>query len=119
MSKGQQGWLDRLIIPNAIQNAIEGCSKGKIEDAKMKMPILSTVFDKIESLDNRLKQIPFDAKELTLNLDDIRLLENYGFLTKGEDGYYMPEIISHGLNFTWKRRKIRKIFQLLKRYEEI
>lgn len=117
-STGQSSWLDRILLPVAVRSSIENCSKGKVEDVKAEIPIIASIFEKVENLPADVKQIPFEADSLNLTFSEARILEASGYLTKDEDGYYMPEIISHGLRFTWKKRGRRKVFQLLKRYEE-
>ncbi len=106
---------DRYLTPESIRKAIEPCSTAKIEELKQEIPNLAPIFEKLGKRD-LIKQIPFDVKDFDLSADEVRLLEQQGFLIDfGSEGYYMPEIIRLGLGFKLERGARPKVVALLNR----
>jgi MinD-like ATPase involved in chromosome partitioning or flagellar assembly len=106
---------DRYLVPIAIRNAIEPCSKSKITEIKQEISSLKEVFDKFELKPYSERQVPFQLEEFNLTIEEATMLEQQGFLIKLDDGYYMPEIIRRGLNFSLQRGARPKVFALLKK----
>ncbi|MCL6590724.1 MAG: hypothetical protein K6U80_12305 [Firmicutes bacterium] len=106
---------DRYLSPSAIRNAIDPCSQDKIEEIKQEINLLKDVFEKLQSKPSEERQVPFQLEDFSLTSAEAKMLEQQGFLIKLDDGYYMPEIIRRGLNFSLPRGARPKVFALLKR----
>jgi hypothetical protein len=106
---------DRYLAPEAIRKAITPCSVEKIKELQQEIPNLEPIFQKLRA-DREVKQIPFDIKDYNLENDEVRLLEQQGFLIEyGSEGYYMPEIIRLGLGFKLEKGARPKVVALLNR----
>lgn len=109
-------WTDRILIPTAIRNSIEECSKKKIEEIMTENPPLGAILDRIQNdTDINAKIIPFTREEIKLGIEDINLLENNGVITKENDEYYMPEIFRLGLGFKNTKRGRYRVLSLSRR----
>ncbi|REJ11877.1 MAG: hypothetical protein C6W59_15930 [Paenibacillaceae bacterium] len=111
----QSPLTDRYLAPEAIRKAITPCSVEKIKELQVEIPNLEPIFEKLRA-DRDVKQIPFDIKDYNLEYDEVRLLEQQGFLIEyGSEGYYMPEIIRLGLGFKLEKGARPKVVALLNR----
>lgn len=106
---------DRYLAPAAIRNAIKPCSDKKIEEIGQEMPTLADIFNKLCKKPVEQRQVPFQLEDYKITSNEARLLEQQGYLVKLDDGYYMPEIIRKGLDFSLQRGARPKVFSLLKR----
>jgi hypothetical protein len=68
-------WKDRLLIPRAIRSAIEECSVKKIEEIEIENPTLRPIFEKIRSLSDEERRIPFRLGAFNLDVAERKLLE--------------------------------------------
>ncbi len=112
--KSKASFEDRYLLPRAIKNAIKPCSKKKIEEIEDEMPHIKVIFAKFKvSLNSR--KMPFKLENFDLVSNEVKSLEQQGYLIQLDDGYYMPEIIRYGLEFDYKTRARTKVLQLLRR----
>ena len=106
---------DRYLTPSAIRNAVHPCSEQKITDIRKEMPYMGDIFDKLTSRNEDQRYLPFQLEDYNFTFEDVKIMEQHGYLVKMDDGYYMPEIIRRGLDFTLQSRARPKVFSLLKR----
>ncbi|WP_435923506.1 KGGVGR-motif variant AAA ATPase [Paenibacillus sp. DYY-L-2] len=114
-SKRFSSTSDRFLSPTAIRNAIKPCSDKKIEEITQEMPTLAKIFEKLRKKTVEQRQVPFQLEEYDISNSEAKLLEQQGYLVKLDDGFYMPEIIRRGLDFSLQRGARPKVFSLLKR----
>lgn len=114
LDPGTPRYSDRLLPPTAIKNALDPCSKEKIEEIQLEITLLKEIFEKLRKTRLEGRQIPFDRDELGLNANDIEIMNKLGIVTEYEGKYYMPEIIRRGLGFTLVSRGRLKVLTLLK-----
>jgi MinD-like ATPase involved in chromosome partitioning or flagellar assembly len=107
-------FTDRYLIPSAIRRAIQPCSEQKIKEISQEISRVNEIFTKLQSHEVGQRQIPFDLKQFDLSIEDAKVMTQQGYLVKLEDGYYMPEIIRHGLKFSLTRGARPKVLALLK-----
>lgn len=98
-------WIDRILPPQTIRDALEPCSRKKVDEAKAEYPDFKVWVEQIESLPQEQKRVPFTLDDLNLDKSTIRMLEDMGVIfedRKDDDvpRYYMPEIFRTGLDFT-------------------
>ena len=105
-------WKDRLLVPTAIRTAIGECSKTKIEEIQSENPVLGGVFTRLTGLQDDKKQIPFTREQVSLDIDDLKILEDNGVVLREGEEYYMPEIFRLGLGFTLKTGKRPRVLSL-------
>ena len=91
------GVVDRLLGPRAVRDAIIPCSKEKIEEIIQEIPVLASIFPRLQQATNR--RIPFDAASSGLTATEIHFLEDIGVLIEDRGEYFMPEIFRFGLGF--------------------
>ena len=89
-------WEDRDLTPPAIRDALPECSREKIAEIKKENEALRKVFEKIESVPQAQRLLPFDASFASLDKDDLRILEENGAIFNDSGSYYLPEIYLHG-----------------------
>lgn len=113
--KSKDAYTDRYLTPTAIRNSIEPCSTEKIKEIEKEMISVKLIFDKFRrtSIDKRF--LPLKVTSYKLNNSEIEFLIQQGFLIKLDDGYYMPEIIRYGLEFSYKARGRSKVLSMLKK----
>lgn len=103
----------RLLPPSSIKNALDPCSRKKIEEIGTEIRVLDDIFAKLKKAEH--KELPFVADKVGLNSDDIETMTKFGVATEYEGKYYMPEIIRRGLGFKSAGRGRLKVLNLLKR----
>lgn len=113
-AKDNESYSDRYLIPSAIRAAIAPCSNKKIEEIIMEMEFLKEIFEKLKHKPKQSRQVPFRLEDYGLDREEARLLEEQGFLLELDDGYYMPEIIRYGLEFSYSKRARTKVLSLLR-----
>jgi hypothetical protein len=114
LAPGTPRYSDRLLPPTAIKNALDPCSKEKIEEIQQEITLLKEIFEKLRKTRLEDRQIPFDREELGLSTNDIENMNKLGIVTEYEGKYYMPEIIRRGLGFSLISRGRLKVLTLLK-----
>ncbi|HCT29887.1 MAG TPA: hypothetical protein DIW31_03960 [Bacteroidales bacterium] len=112
--KDSESYSDRYLIPSAIRDSIAPCSNKKIEEIIQEMEFLKEIFEKLKQKPKQARQVPFRLEDYGLDREEARLLEEQGFLLELDDGYYMPEIIRYGLEFSYSKRARTKVLSLLR-----
>jgi len=102
-------WEDRDLTPPAIRDALPECSREKIAEIKKENEALRKVFEKIESVPQAHRLLPFDASFASLDKDDLRILEENGAIFNDSGSYYLPEIYLHGLGFSYSKPGRRRV----------
>jgi cellulose biosynthesis protein BcsQ len=102
-SRGDTYWKDRVLVPQAIRNALEPCSRAKVEEIRLENPKLDEIFTKLESLPDGDRQIPFTRDQVNLTAEELKTLEDNGAVLREGEEYYMPEIFRPGLGFKLRR----------------
>lgn len=109
-------WLDRLLPPSAMRDALLSCSEEKVQSIAQEIPELKRVFAHLRSLDKDKKRMPFDPDVLDLGNDDRELLSDNGVIAEVKGEYWMPEIFRQALDFTpWRRPPVLSIRKALQR----
>lgn len=104
---------DRFLLPGDIRNAIDPCSKAKLEDITAEMKNLEPVFKKLENIPLEKKELPLPLDNTVINSDDREQLETQGYLRSTKEGYYFPEIIRHALGYKYHRGARPRVLSLL------
>ncbi|MCK4765300.1 MAG: hypothetical protein KAW12_24075 [Candidatus Aminicenantes bacterium] len=108
-------YRDRLLPPPAIKNALDPCSKEKIDEIEQEITVLKGIFEKLRNAPAPGKQVPFDLEAVDLEKEDIRKMKRLGIVMEHEGGYYLPEIIRRGLGFSFAGRGRLRVLNMLKR----
>ena len=104
-SEGQAGpYADRILTPSAIRTAVAPCGQKKIEEEQQENQALKKPFEKLGSLQESKKRLPFSAESVGLSGEEIRLLETNGVITKYKNGYALAENYRLGLGFKYEGR---------------
>lgn len=102
-SLGDSYWKDRILVPAAIRSAIGQCSREKIQEIGQENPEINEIFNKLRSLPEGDRQIPFTREQVQLTIEEIKILEDNGGVLRDGEEYYVPEIFRLGLGFTLRR----------------
>jgi hypothetical protein len=104
-SEGQVGpYADRILTPTAVRSAVAPCGKKKIEEVQQENQALKKPFEKLGSLQESKRRLPFSAESVGLLGEEIRLLEANGVITKYKNGYTLAENYRLGLGFKYEGR---------------
>lgn len=114
-SKGNGLWLDRVLAPQAIRDAVADCSEEKIGEIEEENPALREVFGKLRALPDDKKNVPFRLEDVGLTPPDIQLLDLNGIVLFDEGSYYMAEIFRRALGFRLPSGKRPKILALARK----
>ena len=114
-SVGDKYWKDRLLVPQAIRNAVKKCSEKKIEEIGIENKRLGAIFDNLRSLSEDARQIPFTQEQVGLDRQELKTLEENGVVLREGEEYYMPEIFRWGLNFKLKTGVRPRVLTLSRR----
>lgn len=114
-SVGNTQWRDRLLVPAAIREAIADCSKEKIQEIFTENPALGKVLDKLRTIPENRRSIPFSRDDVGLGSEELQLLELSGVVIADEGEYFMPEIFRRGLDFRLSRGARPKVLALARR----
>ena len=98
-ARGDTRWLDRLLPPNAMRNALKACSRQKIASIPEENPPLVTCSIGSATFPPPAEGAVHRREDVGLSQDEARLLETNGVLFRENDHYWIPEIYRHGLNF--------------------
>ena len=110
---GREVYTDRYIMPVEIKEAVQRCSKDKIEEIKQEMAALQPILKKIEDAPDELKILPFHSDTFNWDKKQEKLLSQEGFLIIDNGKYYLPEIIRHALKFKYAKGARPKVLSLL------
>ncbi|MBK8254699.1 MAG: hypothetical protein IPK82_18810 [Polyangiaceae bacterium] len=99
----------------SLRDALEECSKKKIEELIQETPGLEKLLNRLRNADEDLRKMPFQAEAFQLSNDDVKFLEDQGVVKSGDHAeLFLPEIIRHGLNFKLsggRRPAVLKLFR--------
>ncbi|HUQ92287.1 MAG TPA: hypothetical protein VM120_11455 [Bryobacteraceae bacterium] len=98
-SYGNAQWVDRLLAPGAVRDAVADCSREKIIEISQENPALGEIFRKLGSRDSERKSVPFKREEVDPSPQELQLLLLNGIAVVEEGSYYMAEIFRRGLGF--------------------
>jgi hypothetical protein len=101
-SESNRYWLDRILVPTVIRETIKPCGQEKIKEIREENPQLGDILSKLQQLSSENKQIPFVREQISLNTEEIQILEDSGVILRVEGEYYMSEIFRQGLIFKYK-----------------
>jgi MinD-like ATPase involved in chromosome partitioning or flagellar assembly len=93
-------WYDRVLVPKAMREVLEECSRKKIEEIITENLILKDIFSTLQDLSSEQKHIPFTQSESNLSPEEMKILEDNGALLREGNHYYLPEIFRSGLGFS-------------------
>lgn len=99
-SKGNQVWVDRILVPGAVRDAVAECSREKIEEISQESPLLKDIFQKLRNLSFDKKVVPFQRESVELTQSELEFLEQNGVATAEGGSWYMAEIFRRGLDFS-------------------
>jgi MinD-like ATPase involved in chromosome partitioning or flagellar assembly len=95
-------WTDRVLIPSAIRDSLSECSKEKVAEIIQENPVLKPLFERMRELPKESRYTPFEASEIKLGAEELKLLERNGVIVRDGDRYELPEIFRYGLLFERK-----------------
>lgn len=105
----------------ALREAVEECSKKKVDELETEVEQLRPLFQKLRGLDDDARTIPIQPEAIELDADEIEFLQEQGvlFFDEQEEAFYLPEIIRHGLDFTLARRGRARVLALQRKAARI
>jgi hypothetical protein len=112
-------YQDRILLPGDIRKSIAPCSRDKREEITTEMKNLVPVFKKLEEVPQEQRELPLPLNTEIIDAEERKLLEDHGYLTTTEGGYYLPEIIRHALGYRYSRGGRPKVLSLLIDYRAI
>jgi MinD-like ATPase involved in chromosome partitioning or flagellar assembly len=101
-SRRDSKWADRLLVPQAIKDALVPTGQRKVEEVGLENPPLMAIFNELRGLPDELRRIPIDIDVLRkqgIDGEKFQLLEQAGILTVEGEGGYLAEIYRAGLSF--------------------
>ncbi|MGI9277001.1 MAG: hypothetical protein ACR2PT_19425 [Endozoicomonas sp.] len=110
---------DRVLLPQAMRNAMTACSEDKVDEAKKEFAVLGEWIKTLANVDPEHRQIPFSVSDVGLKSEQLERLVEYGIIyedkRKNESKrYYLPEAYRKGLNFTMARGGRPRVQAMLK-----
>lgn len=112
-SVGKKIYEDRYIMPTEIKNAVQECSKAKIEEIKQEIAVLKPILEELEQATEDKRILPFEADTFQWSAQQEKSLRQEGLLIVDDGKYYLPEIIRHALKFKYKKGARPKVLSLL------
>ena len=110
---GKKVYEDRYIMPMEIKNAVQQCSKAKIDEIKQEIGVLRPILEELEQADEDKKILPFESDTFHWSVQQEKSLRQEGLLIVDDGKYYLPEIIRHALKFRYKKGARPKVLSLL------
>lgn len=92
-------YMNRLLTPTAMRNALVTCSEEKIKAISEESPQVGVLLKSLDALEADKKRIPFSPPSVGLSSEDLDILASNGVVFREEDQYWIPEIFRHGLSF--------------------
>ncbi|MDB5812082.1 MAG: hypothetical protein JWN94_4204 [Betaproteobacteria bacterium] len=124
-SEGMHGgspleWTDRLLLPRAVRNALEPCSRAKVDEAVQEYTLFRAWVNDMNAKDPTLKRIPFDPRLLGIHTETLEMLKDIGVVFEDRDTddqarFYIPEIYRAGLGFALDKGARPRVIVLQKR----
>ena len=100
-----QRWPDRVLSPDSMRKAIQGCSEEKVSEAKEEISYLRKWLEMMDKKGIRERRVPFSAKQVELDVGLLKSLCDIGVIYEDLDGglgderLFLPEIFRWGLRF--------------------
>lgn len=113
VNTGKLVYPDRYLMPVEIKKAVSECSIDKIGEIKDEIKALGPIFDKLESISEENKVLPFSNNIISLTQGEEKIMKQEGYLRVENDKYYLPEIIRHALKFKYEKGARPKVLSLL------
>lgn len=110
---GKSVYPDRYLMPVEIKKAVSECSTDKIGEIRDEIKALGPIFDKLESISEENKVLPFSNNVISLTQGEEKIMKQEGYLKVENDKYYLPEIIRHALKFKYEKGARPKVLSLL------
>lgn len=109
-SRGNADWTDRLLVPQAIRDAVETVGQKKIDEIVQEQPQLGEALERFRVLGSTLR-VPFTPAELRSNDDQLALvrLEDAGIAWRHRGEIWLIPLYRKGLGISLdiiRRRKI-------------
>lgn len=110
---------DRVLMPQAMRNAMNECSSEKVDEAKKELAVLGEWIAKLGNIESDKKTIPFSAKAIDASMEQLEKLIEYGIVYEDKKitephRYYLPESYRQGLGFTMSKGGRPKVQAMLK-----
>lgn len=112
-------WEDRVLLPAAIRHAVRDCSGEKVKEAIIEINTLKLWNDQL--IDIPEKSVPFDAKQMKLEPEWSKTLQELGVIFEDRDKnneekrFYLPESYRTGLGFSLSNVGRPKVLALIQR----
>lgn len=114
---------DRMLLPEAIREAINTCSTEKVEEAAQEITALREWKERLQNVEKATMVIPFDAEKVGFKPNDelLTTLIKLGVIFEDKDKlndkdrFYLPESYRTGLGFTLTATGRPKVLVLIKR----
>lgn len=106
-------YLDRILMPIEIRNAVATCSKEKIDETKAEYESLKPIFEKLEKMPSEKKVLPLNLDSDALTAFEEKMMMQEGYLAKDGGKLYLPEIIRHALGFRYEKGARPRVLSLL------
>lgn len=104
---------DRLIMPKILKAALKPCGEEKIKEIKQEMQEVKV---SIEKLEGSRKSIPLEKKDFEeLEIQNISVLEDFGFIFNEDGKYYFPAIYRDGLGLRESTSARPKVVSLMRK----
>ena len=112
-------WTDRVLMPQAMRNAMNECSSEKVHEAEKELAVLGDWIKKLANVDADKKTIPFSAKAIGASMEQLEKLIEYGIVYEDKKitephRYYLPESYRQGLRFNMSKGGRPKVQAMLK-----
>lgn len=109
---------DWPLAHRAIRDALEDCSKLKLDELQREIKGLEPILKKLREQPEELMVVPFTASSLGLEEEEVRFMEQHGLVTQMEHGdpsWHMPEIVRAGLGYKLKAGARPKTLEMYRR----
>ncbi len=110
---GRKKYEDRYIMPMEIKNAVQECSKAKVDEIKQETAVLRPIVEELEQAAEDKRILPFGSDTFNWSVQQEKSLRQEGLLIVDDGKYYLPEIIRHALKFKYKKGARPKVLSLL------
>lgn len=112
LSRGNEDWADRLLVPQAIRNALETVGQKKIDEILEEQPQLGQALVRFRVLANTLR-VPFTPSELQSNDDQLALvlLEDAGIASRDRGEVWLVPLYRKGLGISLDGRRREKVLR--------
>ncbi|MFN7938652.1 MAG: AAA family ATPase [Bryobacteraceae bacterium] len=111
----QTQWMDRLLTPTAVRQAVRYCSTQKVEEISQENPALKNIFSKLRDVDAEKRYVPFTREDVDVSKEELALVEANGIVVMEKDKYYLAEIFRHALDYKLPKGARPRVLLLARR----